>query len=312
MVLSFFLSDESTSLPPSPLLLLYSDQGVLCPYTVINTGCPPSELKELVTPSHPLPSGPVRQPPISTQDQNRPPQQPPASSQPLLGTLSQGFTPVSYTQPGSSSVPPPHISGPQLAITTASTARLGVSPLTMGGMTLGGNKLGSTTQPSYSQFSVSALTGGQPFRPPPPSYSRPQLQASSASPGFFLRPGAPVQRPTGAAPLLATAGSLTDSLSVTRGVQQSGQLPPPYVAPTTSVPQPQSAVHTPASQPAPNVSLPPMTMQPPRATRPLDQSFQLAGMPPLFSSTPLAPMGSRPPAAQASGVPLYMATCEDE
>ena len=321
---SSFLSDESTSLPPSPLLLLYSDQGVLCPYTVINTGRPPSELKDFVIPPHPLPSGPVRQPTISTRDQNRPPQQSQASSQPLLGTLSQGFTPAPYTQPGSSSVPgsssapgssnlpPPYSSGPQLTITTATTSRLGPSPLTMGGMTLGGNKLGSatTTQPSFSQFSVSALTGGQPFRPPPPSYSRPQLQASSgvtASSGFFLRPGAPAQRPSGTGPLLATAGSLTDSLSVTRGVQQPGQLPPPYVAPTTSILQLQSVVPTPASQPPPNVSLPPMTMQPPRATRPLDQSFQLAGMPPLFSSTPVAPMSTRPPAAQGSGVPWHMA-----
>ena len=56
---------ESLILPPSPLLLLYSDRGVLCPFTMINKDAAAAiKLKELIKSAKPLPSDPrlIRQP----------------------------------------------------------------------------------------------------------------------------------------------------------------------------------------------------------------------------------------------------------
>lgn len=49
---------ETLILPPSPLLLLYSDRGVLCPYTVVNKNASAIKLKELVRSPKPLPNDP--------------------------------------------------------------------------------------------------------------------------------------------------------------------------------------------------------------------------------------------------------------
>lgn len=57
-----FLAGEERKLPPSPLLILYSDHGVLCPYTVVNTGCHLDDFAKLVKPPKPLPSEPPRRP----------------------------------------------------------------------------------------------------------------------------------------------------------------------------------------------------------------------------------------------------------
>jgi nuclear pore complex protein Nup214 len=54
--------DEATTLPPCPLLLLYTDRGVLCPFSVINTGCSPNDIKALSSSPQPLPSDPAREP----------------------------------------------------------------------------------------------------------------------------------------------------------------------------------------------------------------------------------------------------------
>ena len=305
----------NTSLPPAPLLLFYSDRGVLCPYSVINTGCPPSDLKELIKPPNPLPSGPFRQP-TGIQAQTRAPQRPQLDSQPrpqlqpLLSGGSQPFTPVysQAVQPSTSSIPPQSV-GSQLPITMSGASRLGPSPLTMGGSTLGGNKLGSTTatQPSFNQFSVGALTSGQPLGAPPPPFSTaprpllgPQQQTFPGMTGpaaFLLGSRAPLQRPSGP-PQSGTA----------RGIPvTSVQASPPYVA-STSVPQSQSTAQPPASQSPPNVSLP-KTMQLPPAVNTLNQSIQLGQlrMPPLYSSTPVAPMpmGGKPPAVTSGLQPQH-------
>lgn len=54
---------DTLILPPSPLLLLLSDHGVLCPFTVVNKKASAAKLRELVRPPKPLPSDPrlVRQ-----------------------------------------------------------------------------------------------------------------------------------------------------------------------------------------------------------------------------------------------------------
>lgn len=326
-----FPLDTNTTLPPAPLLLLYSDQGVLCPYFIVNTGCPPSDFKELISPPHPLPSGPVRQP-TSIQAKSRPLQKSPLESQPqpqlqsLLSGGSQPFTPVynQTLQASTSSILSQNV-GSQPSITTSGTSKLGPSPLTMGGSTLGGStlggsKLGSTTgtQPSFSQFSVNALTSGQPLGLPLLPFSTasrplqgPQLQTSlgTTTPApFLLGTQAPLPRSTGP-PQSATAGSLASTLPVT-SIQVSKLTLPSYTA-GMSVPKSLSAAQPPASQPPPNVSLP-KTMQLPPAVHTLNQSLQLEQlqMAPLYSSTPVVSMqmAGKPPAAQTSGGPLPMVT----
>lgn len=190
----------------------------------------------------------------------------------------------------------------------------------MGGITLGGSKLGSTTgtQPSFSQFSVIALTSGQPFGPSllpfstaPRPLQGPQLQTSlgTTTPApFLLGTRAPLLRSSGP-PQSAAAGSLASTLPVT-SIQASKLTLPSYTA-STSVPKSLSVVQPPASQPPPNVSLP-KTMQLPPAVNTLNQSFQLGQlqMPPLCSSTPVVSMqmAGKPPAAQTIGGPLPMVT----
>ena len=49
---------ETLILPPSPLLLLLSDHGVLCPFTVVNKNTSATQLEEPVRPPKPLPSDP--------------------------------------------------------------------------------------------------------------------------------------------------------------------------------------------------------------------------------------------------------------
>ena len=207
----------------------------------------------------------------------------------------------------------------------------------MGGSTLGGSKLGSTTgtQPSFSQFSVSALTSGQPLGSPllpfstaPRPLQGPQLQTSlgmTTPAPFLLGTRAPLPRSSGP-PQSAAAGSLASTLPVT-SIQASKLTLPSYTASTTlpsytasttlpsytagtSVPKSLSVVQPPTSQPPPNVFLP-KTMQLPPAVNTLNQSFQLEKlqMAPLYSSTPVVSMqmASKPP-AQTSGGPLPMVT----
>ena len=53
--ISFLCLDDVLTIPPCPLLLLYSTNGDLMPYSVVKEDCPHNQLREIVKPPQPLP-----------------------------------------------------------------------------------------------------------------------------------------------------------------------------------------------------------------------------------------------------------------
>ena len=94
-------TDDTTVLPCSPLFLLYTDRGVLCPYTIINTGCSPDKITELITMPRPLPNSPIRQPVKQPPPSQPPPNPTPSASQALPKTAPPQTSAPPFTLPSS-------------------------------------------------------------------------------------------------------------------------------------------------------------------------------------------------------------------
>ena len=214
------VTDDSTSLPPCPLLLLYSDRGTLCPFTMINTNCPPDRIRELVKPPGPLPQSSPRRSAAQTQ--------PSGSSQVPLAPPSQPAQQRTQPPPTATPILPPNPTGMGTGLfgSNLGFAATGMGPGGIGMGTLGaGRGLGvpnsggsgsslsggrlvqpQAQQPLGLQFSVSSLMDGTASVPPrgapPPSSSVSSQRApppSSVPPGGAPPPSSSVP-PQGAPP----------------------------------------------------------------------------------------------------------------
>ena len=205
--------------PPSPLLLLYSDRGILCPFTVVNVGSSLEAIKLLVSPPKPLPAAPIRQPVQPQgglmQQQQQQQFQEESVKQVQLSGSSGPFSSLQIGQGLLAPLPTPSQTTSGLSALTSS----GSSPFT--GLNLGGNRLGSTAfgQPSFP-FSVSSITGAT-----SEASQQDQGKSSTAFPSSqpttsSLPTGLPSQPPTSQAGSLQTEQFFTGLLSKKPSTEQ--------------------------------------------------------------------------------------------
>ena len=314
---------ESLILPPSPLLLLYSDHGVLCPFTMINKNAAAAvKLKELVKPAKPLPSDPrlVRQPKQASGAQGSPPAVRPSSAT-TTGTASATSSSMSaHSKPAQQQqpqriVPPLGASGPGLNLTPQKSPfsqppgglgkGLAASPLSGGSGGLA-QPPSFGQPPSLGQLSSSlgrqSPSSSQPLSIGQPSPLLSQLSLKSGGPVLGSSTGTPQQQPrqqqSSGIPLLGGSG-----------IPGSGLVPSSFPFSASSLAS--TAASSPpgaANKPSPQLP-PPSSSSSPLQQQQLLQHQQQKKQSPLShpqSSLPLSQPSVHPPAAavQASGTTI--------
>ena len=202
---------ETLTLPPSPLLLLYSDHGVLCPFTMINKTALASALKVLVSPPKPLPSDPrlVRQQKPSGQPS------PPRSHPPRPASASATVSTATAM--------------PTLATVGAASPQLPPGqPLAASGLNLAGQQRPPFLQPASTLGQPRPVAQAPPIRQTPPlGQATPLGQAPPIRQAMPLGQAPPIRQamalgqssPLGQAPLFGQAPSIRPAMPL-------GQAPP--------------------------------------------------------------------------------------
>eukprot|EP00731_Ephydatia_muelleri_P020505 Em0013g232a len=160
--------NDTDTLPPSPILLLYSDHGMLCPYTLVNLSCP-QETYQMVKPPKALPDQPVR---LGVQA---------TGTKPTPTGGSTAAAPIAVPSLGGTSKPaaPPLLTGPIMSTAPFGTQG-GIAPPLFGGLQLGGG--GGLTFPSTTPgFNVGVVPPTTPVGPSSLTVSTTTPLASTAA-----------------------------------------------------------------------------------------------------------------------------------
>ncbi|XP_078686877.1 uncharacterized protein LOC144919337 isoform X10 [Branchiostoma floridae x Branchiostoma belcheri] len=263
---------ENQSLPPMPMFMLLSTDGLLCPFYMVNTA-PPQPLTIVKPPNA-----------LSAQGERLPP----GSSQPGTtgATSSQGF---SFSAPGTTAAS----TGPGASAFSMAAPAGGVKPAAVNITTAAGPT--TTATASTGLFSMPAATTVSGIAPAAPKTTGFSFGATSTGQSFSFRPGTTTAQPSTSVPQPVSKPAVQPQQLVT---VQPGSKPPAMVQATSLQPgNGPTQVVKPSAQPAKPVAVTqPATSQPPPP--PYKPPAAQPAAPVTAAAAPAKP--AQPPAEEAA------------